>query len=353
MKKPVPKTTTAAAGRRLPRRPFVIDFHAHVVVPEVVAFSREYTVAAASGALPDHPKMTEAAKERARKWGEKARRRMVDFEERVRLMDKAGVDIQVLTASLVVQFTYWADPEASLRMERLTNDRIAEIVAHHPDRFVGLGGVPLQSPELAIAELERCMGELRFKGVQISSAAGDMELGDPRLRPFWARAQALGAAIYIHPAGITDRRYQRHQLWNSIGQPLEEAMAMASLFYEGVLEEFPKLKICIAHGGGYLPFYSGRVDRNYFDKPFLRLDMKRSPSGYMKRKFFYDTCVYDLDMLEYLIRKVGPDRIVVGSDYPVGEDDPIGFVRQARRLSADDREKIYSRNAAKLLGLSL
>jgi aminocarboxymuconate-semialdehyde decarboxylase len=344
---------TPAKRARAPKKPFVIDFHAHIVIPEVVAFSRPYTVAAASEQTPVDARMTDEAKAAAQKWTQRARTRMADYDLRIKEMDAAGVDIQVLTQSLVVQFTYWADPHESLRMERLSNDRMAEIVSRHPDRFIGLGGVPLQSPDLAIKELERCMGELGFKGVQVSSQAGDMELGDPRLSPFWARAQELGAVIYLHPAGITDRRYQKHQLWNSIGQPLEESMAMASLFYEGVVDEFPDLKFCIAHGGGYLPYYAGRVDRNYFDKPHLQLTMTRSPTDYMKTAFYYDSCVYDPDAFAFLVDRVGADRIVLGSDYPVGEDDPVSFVRKTRGISEADCRKILSGTAAELLGLSV
>ncbi|MFC1866560.1 amidohydrolase family protein [Thermodesulfobacteriota bacterium] len=347
-------TKTVSPGRSAGKRPrksrrFVIDFHAHMVVPEVFAFSKNHTV---KSPLPDNPRLTKKVIEQTRKWGEAARRRMGDFKLRLRDMDKAGVDMQVLTPSLVHQFTYWAAPAASLKMERLTNDRVAEIVASKPDRFIGLGGVPLQSPKLAIRELERCVNELGLKGVQVSNPVRDMELGDPRLRLFWAKAVELGAVIYVHPAGITDKRYEKHQLWNSIGQPLEEAMAMASLFYEGVLDDFPKLKICIGHGGGYLPFYPGRVDRNYMEKPATRLNMSKSPSQYM-RMFTYDSCVYDVDMLKFLIKKVGAGRVVMGSDYPVGEKDPVGFVRKARSISAADKEKILWKNAARILGLSL
>ena len=128
---------------------------------------------------------------------------------------------------------------------------------------------------------------------------------------------------------------------------------MCSLFYEGVLDAFPKLKICVAHGGGYLPFYAGRVDRNYFGKGFTRVNMTKSPSEYMRRHFWYDSCVYNADMLEFLVKKVGASRIVLGSDYPVGEPDPIGFVRRVRGLSAADKEDILGRTAAKLLGLSI
>jgi aminocarboxymuconate-semialdehyde decarboxylase len=270
-------------------------------------------------------------------------------------MDDAGVDIQVLTLSLISHHTYWAgaDEEMSAKMERLANDRMAEVIHKYPGRFVGLGGVPLHSLQLAVNELERCMGELGFKGVQVSSMAGDMELGDPRLRPFWKRCEELGAVVYLHPAGVFDIRYAPHQLWNSIGQPLEEAMAMASLMYEGILDDFPNLKICVAHGGGFSPYYAGRLDRNYFDKPYLRRRMTGSPSEYLKRSFYYDTCIYNPEMLDTLVDKVGASRIVLGSDYPVGEEDPVGFVVNSKKLSAKDKEDVLQNNAAKMLGLSI
>ncbi len=127
-------------------------------------------------------------------------------------------------------------------------------------------------------------------------------------------------------------------------------MAMSYLFYEGVMDRFPKIKILIAHGGGYLPYYVGRQDRNYLEKASTRVNMSKSPSAYL-RQFYYDSCVYDLDVFEFLVKKVGAGRILMGSDYPVGEDDPIGFVRNSRVISAADKEKILWKNAARLLGI--
>jgi len=352
MRRTLSRKSRAGVGKRptrRTRRPFVIDFHAHVIVPEVRAFSEGHVV---DVGVPPDPDIPEAAKRAWLAWREQLKRKTFEVPARLAEMDKMGVDLQVLTPSLVHQYTYWADPETSLRLERLTNDRIAEIVAHKPDRFAGIGGVPLQAPELAIAEMRRCMGELGFRGVEVSSHAHTMELGDARLRPFWAAAEKLGAVIYLHPAGTLDPRYRRHQLWNSIGQPLEEALAMSSLFYEGVLDAHPKLKLCIAHGGGYLPYYSGRMDRNYREKQFTRTHMTKSPSDYMREHFWYDSCLYNVDVLAFLVRKVGASRVVMGSDYPVGEHDPVGFVKSAR-LPAADEAAILGRNAARLLGLSL
>ena len=337
------------SGRRT-RRPVVIDFHCHMRVQEVVDFARGHLPDAS---IPNRDKLSPEERASVQAWGEEHRRRTADFDYRLKLMDQWGIDIQVLTTSIISMNTYWAPPADSLRMERLANERIAEMAARAPDRFVALGNVPLQAPDLAVKELERCMTELGMKGVQISSEAGGMELGDARLRPFWAAAERLGACLFLHPAGVPDARYYPYHLWNSIGQPLEEAMAMASLFYEGVLDAFPKLKLCIAHGGGYLPYYAGRVDRNYEEKAFTRVNMTQSPSEYMRRHFWYDTSVYNVDMLEFLVKKVGAARIVMGSDYPSGEDDPVAFVRRAHGLSSEEQEDILGRTAARLLGLDI
>jgi len=345
-----PSASSKAKRSARARKPVVIDFHCHMRVPEVVAFCKGH---GPSAAVPDHPNYSAAARRLDAEWAQMHRMRTGDMATRLALMDQQGVDIQVLSPSGISQYTLWADPETSLKWERRLNDGLAEMVAQVPGRFVGLGSVPLHAPELAVKEMQRCMGELGLRGIQIGSHAEVMELGDARMKPFWAAAERLGAALFLHPAGITDKRFAPYHLWNSLGQPLEEAMAMASLWYEGVLDEFPKLKICVAHGGGYLPYYAGRVDRNYQDKPYTRVHMKKSPSDYIKQNFYYDSSVYNLDLLEYLVERVGPARIIMGSDYPSGEDDPVGFVRRAKGLSAADKEAILGGNAAKFLGLSI
>ena len=227
----------------------------------------------------------------------------------------------------------------------------AKAVATNPERFVGLGTLPLHVPSLAVTELERCMGELRLKGVAISTMAGTMELGDPQLRAFWAKAEALGAVVYIHPGGNRDRRFKRFHLWNSVGQAFEEAMAISSLMYDGVLESFSKLKICISHGGGYMPFYMGRIDRNYLEKANTRVNMSKPPIDYL-RMLYFDSCVYETAVLKHLVDKVGADRVLLGSDYPVGETKPIEFVTATEALSTAQKQRILSTNAATLLGLA-
>jgi aminocarboxymuconate-semialdehyde decarboxylase len=321
----------------------VIDLHAHLMIPEMYAVTAAHSMFVKSNT---DPTMNEEAKAVVRQREAFVVSRMSDVTERIARMDAMGVDMQVLSSSLVHQLTYWAEPQESLRLERMLNDRMAAVVAANPKRLIGLGGVPLAAPALAVAELTRCMRDLGLAGVGISTTARDMELGDPALRPFWEKAEELGAVVYIHPAGNTGLRFEKWYLWNSIGQAFEEAMAIASLFYEGILDAFPTLKICISHGGGYMPYYMGRIARNYLEKPATRVNMKKSPAEYL-RMLYYDSCVYETEVLEALVKRVGADRVLLGSDYPVGEPKPIEFVESCV-LPAEDKEKIIGVNAARL-----
>jgi aminocarboxymuconate-semialdehyde decarboxylase len=326
----------------------VIDFHAHLMLPEIYAITGPHSMFVKSNT---DPTMSAEARQGVRERESVLVARMSDVTERIAHMDAMGVDMQVLSSSLVQLSTYWAEPQESLRMERMLNDRMAAVVAANPKRLIGLGGVPLAAPALAVAELTRCMGELGLAGVGISTTARDMELGDAALRPFWEKAEELGAVVYIHPAGNTGARFAKWYLWNSIGQAFEEAMAIASLMYEGILDAFPRLKICISHGGGYMPYYMGRIARNYVEKPATRVNMNKSPAEYL-RMLYFDSCVYEPEVLEALVRRVGADRVVLGSDYPVGEPKPVEFVESCG-LTALEKEQIVEVNAARLFGVTV
>jgi aminocarboxymuconate-semialdehyde decarboxylase len=328
-------------------RPRAIDFHAHIIVPEVYAVAAEHNV---FSELPTDPGVTDAMRDAIKQRAVTVLSRMSDLTDRIAKMDAMGVEVQVLSASLVHQGLEWADAQTSLRLARTTNDWIAKAVAGNPARLIGLGTLPLHQPALAVAELERCLRELGLKGVAISTTAGGMELGNGPLRPFWEKAEALGAVVYIHPGGNRGARFKRFHLWNSVGQAFEEAMAISSLMYDGVLERCPKLKICISHGGGYMPFYMGRIDRNYVEKANTRINMSKPPIDYL-RMLYFDSCVYEKPVLRNLVEKVGADRVLLGSDYPVGETKPIEFVRETDGLAETQKDRIVRSNAAELLGL--
>jgi len=326
----------------------VIDFHAHLMLPDIYAITGPHSMFVKSNT---DPTMSKEARQGVQKREAMLMSRMSDVTERIVHMDAMGVDMQVLSSSLVQQSTYWAEPQESLRLERTLNDHMAAVVAANPKRLIGLGGVPLVAPPLAVSELTRCMRELGLAGVGISTTARDMELGDAALRPFWEKAEELGAVVYIHPAGNTGARFAKWYLWNSIGQAFEEAMAIASLMYEGILDAFPQLKICVSHGGGYMPYYMGRIARNYLEKPATRVNMKKSPTEYL-RMLYYDSCVYEPEVLEALVKRVGADRVLLGSDYPVGEPKPVEFVASCV-LAEEDKEKIIGLNAARLFAITV
>ncbi len=309
-----------------------VDFHAHLINPTVYRETQAFSIFAQT---------TDAARAAS------VIARMADIDERIAAMDAMGVGTQVLSSSLVHQCSYDAAPAEALRLDAAMNDTIARAVTAHPERLRGLGSVPLQAPDLAVHELTRCIDELGLSGVTISTRVRDREIGDAALRPFWEAVETLGAVVFIHPAGNHDQRFRKWQLWNSIGQSFEEAMAIASLFYEGVLDAYPKLKIVVSHGGGYMPFYLGRIARNYVEKPATRTNMSKPPIDYL-RMLHYDTCVYDPDTLADLVRIVGAERIVMGSDYPVGELKPAEFVRDCTALDATAQEMVLSGNAARL-----
>jgi len=332
------RTTAKSARSRGPApRPTVIDVHAHVLVPEVMKRTYEDSQYARAVAGPGGEP-------------EPLFQRMTELPLRLREMDATGVDIQVISPSIMQQCTYGMDPEEALKMDRFGNDRVAEAVAQHPDRLVGLGSLPLHDVARSTAELERCVRELNLRGVIISSHVNGVELGDERLRPFWAKAEELGAVIFVHPAGNTEKRMRRNRLMITVGQPLEEAYALSSLIYEGVIDQFPKLKIMVAHGGGYLPFYTGRHDNDYRygRSPQLKGDF----SSYLPR-FFYDTVLFNPDMLEFLVIKVPSSHVMLASDYPFAEKRPVEYVRRAKRIGKKEQDAILGANAARLFGISI
>ena len=272
--------------------------------------------------------------------------RMMQPETEIEDMDARGIDISVITSSTVLQGTSWADPATDLELCKRCNDTTGDWVAKYPKRFVGGATLPLQDVGLALKEL----GRLRFKVVNAGSSYNGTYLGDPTYAAFWEAVDELGLTVWIHPEGVRDPWFQRYALWNSAGQSIEEAKVMASLIYEGVMHRYPGLKVVIAHGGGYFPHYLGRMDRNHANRPdTVRNTGGRKPSDFL-RAFHYDSCVYDPEVLKVLLARIGADRIVMGSDYPVGEKDPLAFVKSSG-AGENELQMICGGNAARLLGL--
>jgi aminocarboxymuconate-semialdehyde decarboxylase len=333
-----------------PRRHFTVDIHCHVFTPEADALVRE-------SFRPEMEPMlrhaNEATREVNRQQNETIRDKLTSVATRLADMDRLGIDVQAISPA-PPQYYYWAAPELARDAARLVNNRIAEIVAAHPRRFVGMGTVPLQAPALAVLELERMVKELGLRGVEICTNVAGAELSEERFRPFFAKAEALGILVFMHPNGFTEgRRLADHYFINVIGNPLDSTVAVSHLIFGGVLDAYPRLKICVAHGGGFLPAYAGRMDHAHGARSDCRRVIARRPTRHLG-KLYFDSIVFTHDQLEYLVERWGSDHILLGSDYPfdMAEPDPVGFVSTAK-LAAEDKAAILGRNAAKLLKIRI
>jgi aminocarboxymuconate-semialdehyde decarboxylase len=251
-------------------------------------------------------------------------------------------------------FSYWAKPEDALDLSRLLNDHIAGVVRDAPKRFVGLGTLPMQAPELAVGELERCIGELGLAGVQIGSHVNDWNLDEPALFPVFECAADLGAAVFVHPWDMMGKdRMGKYWLPWLVGMPAETALAICSVIFGGVFERLPKLRIGFAHGGGSFPGTVGRVTHGFDVRPDLcAVDNPVGPRAYLGR-FYLDSLVHDPDALRFLIKLVGAERIALGSDYPfpLGEAKPGGLIESMDDLTQSVKNRMLFGTALEFLGL--
>lgn len=272
-------------------------------------------------------------------------------ERRLEQCDAQGVDIQVLS-TVPVMFNYWAEPADTLETSKFLNDGIAEITAVTPERFIGLGTVPMQDTTLAIAELERCK-TLGFPGVQIGSNVNQLNLGEPRFFEFFKACEELGLAVFVHPwemMGETDMK--KYWLPWLVGMPAETARAICSLIFSGALEKCPELRICFAHGGGSFPSTVGRVAHGFEVRPDLcAIDNPVNPRDYVRR-IYYDSLVHDEQMLRYLIDLAGADRIALGTDYPFPLGEEIaGSLIESMDLDDSTRARLLHGTAEEWLGI--
>jgi aminocarboxymuconate-semialdehyde decarboxylase len=331
-----------ARGRHL-----VVDIHCHLSTPAADDLVRARHPRPPPGVFAQ---TSAATREVGRLQMERVGGQLAGITQRLADMDRLGVDLQVISPP-PTQYFYYADADVGLAAARAINERIAEAVAAHPDRLAGLGSVPLQAPELAVAELRRAVGDLGLRGVEICTNVNGRDLADPALRPVFAAAEELGVVIFIHPLGFAHERFAEHYFSNVLGNPLESALAVGHLIFGGVLETYPGLKVCVAHGGGYLPAYFGRMDHAARARPDCREHIRHPPTHYL-RKLWFDTLVHDKTQLAALIASHGADKLCLGSDYPfdMGEDDPVGF---HAHLADGVRAKIVGMNVMELLGLEV
>jgi aminocarboxymuconate-semialdehyde decarboxylase len=282
--------------------------------------------------------------------------KLTGVDERLRDMDKMGVDIQAVCPA-PYHFFYFTEPDYGAELAREVNEGIAKIVADTPDRFVGLGSVPLQNADLAVRELDHAVKNLGLRGVEICTNVNGKELTDPSLKldKFFARCHELGVLIFMHPLGWTQAdRLTNHYFNNVIGNPLDSSVAVSHLIFDGVMQRYPRLKVLVAHGGGFIAHYWARMDHAWRARPDTRTVIKRPPSTYLE-KFYFDTITHDPEMLRRLIDRYGADHVVLGTDYPydMADDNPLDTVAGVKRLSREDRALVTGGNAARLLKMKL
>ena len=275
-----------------------------------------------------------------------------DASMRLKEMNETNVDVQVLS-TIPVLFNYWAKPADGLETSRFFNDHIAGTVIKHPAKFIGIGTVPLQDTDMAIAEMERCITELKMPGLEIGTNINGLNLGDESFFPFYKRAEELGCALFVHPWEMMgENQMQKYWLPWLVGMPAETSRAICSLIFSGVMEKFPKLRIAFAHGGGSFPLTIGRIEHGFHVRPDLvAIDNAIHPRDYIG-KFWIDSLVHDEKAMQYIIEVMGEDSICLGSDYPfpLGEHHPGSLIGQ---MALDNRvkEKLLYKNALDWLGM--
>jgi len=325
---------TVVSGRRVK----VIDVHAHCAVPEALAF---VGLKLGGPSLRPDLHMASAA------------------AQRIATMDAQGIDVQVLSIN---PYWYKAERDVAEKLIQIQNEKLAEACAAHPDRFVAFASVALQHPDLAVRQLEEGVKKYGLRGAAIGGSVDGLEISDAKFNPFWAKAEQLGVVVFIHPQGSgapaeLGRRFKGNgYLDNVIGNPLETTVALSHLIFEGTLDRFPGLKICGAHGGGFLPSYAGRSDWGCPTRPDLcpggtHGPLKKKPSEYMAQ-MYYDTMVFTPEGVRHLAAEVGAGKLMIGTDYPYPwTKTAVEVVMGTPGLSDADRVAILGGTAARLFGI--
>jgi aminocarboxymuconate-semialdehyde decarboxylase len=313
------------------RRVKTIDVHAHCVIPEAYALL--------GLKVQDHrgPGIDEVG------------------PRRIAEMDAQGIDMEALSINPA---WYRAERDVVTRVIEIQNERLAEFCGRYPDRFVAFASVALQFPDLAVQQLEEGVKKLGLRGAAVGASVAGEEFSDPKFHPFWAKAEELGVLIFIHPQSTPDlakRLKGNGWLANTIGNPLDTTIALSHLIFEGTLDRFPRLKICSAHGGGFLPSYAARSDNSLRVAPDMDtgVKLKKKPTEYLKQ-MYYDTLVFTSEALRHLAAEVGVSQLVIGTDHPIPwQDKSIDHILKAPGFSDADRRKMLSETAAKLLKIKL
>jgi aminocarboxymuconate-semialdehyde decarboxylase len=274
--------------------------------------------------------------------------------QRLAAMDAQGIDVAVLSIN---PNWYDADRDLAAQVIAIQNEAMAAFCAAHADRFAAFASVALQFPDLAAQQLEQAMKQMGLRGAAIGGSVGTAEIADPKFHPFWAKAEQLGVLLFMHPQRTRDldnRLKGNGGLDNTIWNPLETTLALSHLIYEGTLDRFPGLKLCAAHGGGYLPSYAARSDHVCLTFPdrCAAVPLKKQPTEYLKQLYF-DSLVFTPEALRHLAAQVGASQLVMGTDDPFGwTKTSVDHILNTPELSDAQRAAVLGGTAARLLGLS-
>ena len=274
---------------------------------------------------------------------------------RVREMDEAGIDVEAISIN---PFWYKAERDVAEKLIKTQNEKLTELCSAFPDRLVGMASVSLQFPDLAVQQLETAVKKYNMRGAAIGGNVGNDEFANPKFHPVWAKAEELGVLLFIHPSSPSElaNRYKGNGwLSNAIGNPLDTTIALSHLIFEGTLDKFPGLKICSAHGGGFLPSYAPRSDHSCMVSPVNcdpNIKLKKKPTEYL-RQMYFDTLVFTPEALRHLAAEVGASQLMLGTDYPYPwQDKGIEHI-MASPFTDEERIAMLSTTAAKLMGIKL
>jgi aminocarboxymuconate-semialdehyde decarboxylase len=327
-----------------------IDIHTHIIPEHLPNFKEKYGYGGFINL--DHHKPCCARMMMDDKFFREIQDNCWDPEKRIQECNHHHIDVQVLS-TIPVMFSYWAKPMDVLDLSMFLNDHLADIVHRYPKRFVGLGTVPLQHPELAIKELERCM-KIGLKGVQIGSHVNEWNLNAPELFPFFQAAQEMNAAIFVHPWDMMAKeKMTEYWLPWLVGMPAESSLAICSMIFGGVFERLPNLKVAFAHGGGSFPATIGRIEHGFNVRPDLvAVHNEVNPREYLNR-IYLDTLVHDPLKLDYLLNLMGPSQLALGTDYPfpLGELEP-GKLIESMPYEDNIKERLLNGTALEWLGMN-
>jgi len=327
-----------------------VDLHSHFFPVEALQKAGRYRESAPRVALEDGRCSVQSTAGARRNLPPGA----YDAEARIRDLDRMGIDLQALSPSPILLF-YGDQPEPAAYFSRLQNEAIQQVVRAHPDRFVGLGTVPLQGVSHAL-EIAAEAKQLGLKGLEIGTSVEGKSLDAPEFEPFFEAAERLGLLLFVHPieGGAGERGDATVAMLNNVvAFPFQTTLMIERMILSGLFEKYPHLRLCLAHGGGFLPYNIGRLDHACLQRPDLKKNLPQPPSAYLKRIYF-DSLLHSETALQYLIRAVGADRVVMGTDYPMGMGDmqAVARIKGIRGISAAEREQILGQNALEPLGMA-